>query len=194
MANRKEEPWHWKFHLSLVLMLVVFGFIMNRVFVHDPNVLAAEELPKGGEIETFATPTPSPTSTPTVEEISSAKSYDIYVGEFVDEYFSNPGQQSEVRMIMHCLLYRETKHDLSKGHGDGGLAGGPLQYHQPTWDGFRKIMIKKGLVNEVGSRYDIKESIRTTVWAIEDGRALNWGPILRDTQGGGHTCPTPSWY
>ncbi|MCR4324970.1 MAG: hypothetical protein NUV69_04770 [Candidatus Curtissbacteria bacterium] len=190
--SRRQEPWHWKFHLLLVLLIVLLGFIFNRVFVYKPEVLAAETLPVASPI---TSPVPTSTPTATVAEIVSAKPYDIYVGEFVDEYFENPAQQSEVRMIMHCLLYRETKHDLSKGHGDGGLAGGPLQYHEATWEGFRKIMVNKGLVTEIGSRYDVKESIRTTVWAIEDGRALNWGPLLRNYNGQNYAdCPYPSFY
>lgn len=104
---------------------------------------------------------------------------DQYVGDAVDEFYKSPGDRSHMRSVMHCLLYKETKHNYSKGHGDGGKAGGPLQFHQPTWDGYRKIMIKEGYATEVGSRYDLKEAIRTTVWAFQDGRGKAWGPYLR---------------
>lgn len=132
----------------------------------------------------------------TVEIEKPLLNADYWVGEYVDKYFTSPAQQSEMRMIMHCLLNRETKHDLDKGHGDGGKAGGPLQFHQPTWEGYRKIMIERGLVDEVGSRYDQEQAIETTVWAIKDGRAKAWGPILRWSNGNAyaHSCPIPSWY
>lgn len=124
------------------------------------------------------------------------KKTDTFVGDAVDEFFTNPSQRSEVRMIMHCLLNRESKHNVSKGKGDGGLAEGPLQYHEGTWIGYRKIMIKRDLATEIGSQFDLKESIRTTVWAISDGRATAWGPILRyqNKQYAESTCPTPSFY
>jgi hypothetical protein len=120
---------------------------------------------------------------------------DVFVGAAVDEFFSDPSRQSEVRMILHCLLNRETKHNYAKGHGDGGQAGGPLQFHQPTWEGYRKLMIKAGLASEIGSRDDLKEAIRTTIWAIKTNRATAWGPILREVQGRSDAvCPAPSWY
>jgi len=129
-------------------------------------------------------------------EVDELKEIDNYVGEAVDEFFTLPGQRSEVRMIMHCLLNRESKHNYSKGKGDGGKAEGILQYHEGTWIGYRKIMIEKGLATEIGSQYDNKEAIRTTVWAISDKRATAWGPILR-WKNGRYTeasCPLPSFY
>jgi hypothetical protein len=129
----------------------------------------------------------SPTPTP--------RDVDVFVGEAVDEFFPDPSRQSEVRMILHCLLNRETKHDVSKGHGDGGLAGGSLQYHEATWQGYRTRMMKAGVATEISTRYDLKEAIRITVWAIKNKRATAWGPILRTTQGRTDaTCPAPSWY
>lgn len=120
---------------------------------------------------------------------------DAWVAEYTDHYFTDGPRRSEVRMIMHCLLNREAGHGQGKGFGDGGLAGGPLQYHQSTWDGFRQIMLQRGLISEIGSRLDLKQAIHTTIWAIADGRAMNWGPILRRSEGIDRAdCPVPSWY
>jgi hypothetical protein len=129
-----------------------------------------------------------------IEVIKEAENVDTWVGKYVDQYFKDH-RKSEVRMIMHCLLHRESGHGASKGHGDGGKAGGPLQFHQPTWNGYRKIMFDRGLITEIGSRYDAEQAIHTTVWAIADGRARAWGPIYRHSKGSDFaTCQTPSWY
>lgn len=119
---------------------------------------------------------------------------DTIIGDAVDEFLSK--HSSEARMIMHCLAHRENGHGGNPdGHGDGGLAGGPFQFHQATWDRMRGQMIKAGVATEVGSRYDFKESARTTAWAIANGRALEWGPILRDSKGSNFAaCQKPSWY
>ncbi len=151
------------------------------------------------------TESPSPTATPTpdivIKEVEVPQKYpelqeiDLMVGQAVDEFFTSPTQRSEVRMILHCLLNRESKHNLIKDKGDNGKAEGVLQFHEETWVRFRKLMIKQGLATEVGSQYDLKEAIRTTVWAIKTNRAKNWGPILRFTQGRYQeaTCPSPSF-
>ena len=41
-------------------------------------------------------------------------------------------------------------------------------------------MLKKGLIKEIGSRYDLEQSIETTAWALLEGRGKEWGPILRE--------------
>lgn len=119
---------------------------------------------------------------------------DTMIGDAVDEFL--PTHKSEARMIMHCLAHRENGHGGNPdAHGDGGLAGGPFQFHQATWDRMRKQMIKEGKATEIGDRYSFKESARTTAWAISKGRALEWGPILRDSKGSDYaSCQTPSWY
>jgi len=103
------------------------------------------------------------------------------IDDAVNEFLSD--HKSESLMIMHCLAHRESGHGASDAHGDGGLAGGPFQFHEATWNRMRKQMIKQGKAIEIGSRYDLKESIRTTAWAIKEGRALEWGPILRNSKG-----------
>ena len=115
------------------------------------------------------------------------------IEDAVDEFL--PDHKSESLMIMHCLAHRESGHGASNAHGDGGLAGGPYQFHEATWQRMRKQMINQGVAQEIGSRYDLKEAVRTTTWAIREGRALEWGPILRDSKGSDFaSCQTPSWY
>jgi hypothetical protein len=178
-------------HLSMgVVLLCCYCFWINHPQVEllspapkSPSLSRSVVFDADAKPKTALSPTPTP------------KDVDVFVGEAVDEFFKDAGRQSEVRMILHCLLNRETKHDVSKGHGDGGRAGGGLQFHQPAWEGYRKLMIQEGLATEVSTRYDLKEAIRTTVWAIKNNRAKAWGPILRTTQGRTDaTCPAPSWY
>lgn len=130
-------------------------------------------------------------------QLTQDEQISLWTTRAIAEFIDTPYQRSEAEMIMHCLLHWESGHtplQEDDTHGDGGRAGGSLQFHQGTWDGFRKIMIKQGHAKEIGSRYDMQEAIRTTVWAISDGRAKNWGPILREANGSDHnTCPVPSW-
>lgn len=116
-----------------------------------------------------------------------------YISQAVQELL--PTHKSESLMIMHCLAHRENGHAANNHCGDSGLACGPFQYHQETWVRMRKQMIKEGKATEIGDRYDKKESARTTAWAINHGNALEWGPILRDSEGSNYAaCQTPSWY
>ena len=115
------------------------------------------------------------------------------IEDAVNEFL--PNRKSESLMIMHCLAHRESGHGASNAHGDGGLAGGPFQFHEATWQRMRNQMIKQGVASELSTRYDLKEAIRTTAWAIKEGRALEWGPILRDSNGNDYaSCQKPSWY
>lgn len=152
-----------------------FGAITNTVMAYEPVVKPIEDLCE-----------------------SDLCRFDYWVGKYTDKYFDLNSQRSEVRMIMQCLLHRESghqPHDANGPHGDGGKAGGILQYHAPTWIGYRKIMMDEGLVSEIGSRYNPEQAIETTVWAISTGRAKAWGPILRDSNGLDYaSCQTPSWY
>lgn len=121
------------------------------------------------------------------------KSIDTIVDSAV--YTFLPTHQSESKMIMHCLLHRESGHGASNARGDGGLAIGPLQFHQSTWDRMRKAMIKDGKATEIGSPLDLEAAIYTTAYAISKGWAREWGPILRNSKGSNYAaCQTPSWY
>lgn len=186
---------------------IIFWMVFVTTFTLVFKLIGQHNTPKTIKIQD-SQPTPTPkieTKKPIeiIQEIKAVepieddfKKSDELVGNAVDEFFTSNGQRSEVRMIMHCLLNRESKHNVSKGKGDGGLAQGPLQYHQETWVGYRKIMIKKGFATEIDSPYNLKEAIRTTVWAILDGRATAWGPILRwqNKRYVEATCPSPSFY
>lgn len=131
-------------------------------------------------------PQPAPTVAP--DDMS------VFISQAVQEFL--PKHKSEALMLMHCLAHRENGHAGNpNGFGDGGLAGGPYQFHQATWLRMRKQMIAQGVANEIGDRMDKQESTRTTAWAIANGRALEWGPILRDSKGNDFaSCQTPSWY
>jgi hypothetical protein len=104
---------------------------------------------------------------------------DEWITYYADKYSKSQEKYFHTKQLLHCLMYRESRYDTNKGHGDNGKAGGPLQYHQGTWDGYRKLMIKQGHITEIGSRYDVEQAINTTAWAINDGRAKAWGPVLR---------------
>lgn len=132
-----------------------------------------------------------------VKEIPQ-ENMDTWVNKYVNRYFVGY-QVSEMKMIMHCLLHRESGHQAhgeNGPHGDNGKAGGVLQFHQETWERMRGQMLKTELIDEVGSRYNVEQAIHTTVWAIKNGNAKEWGPILRWSKGKYNeaACPVPSWY
>lgn len=105
------------------------------------------------------------------------------VDELVDTYSHKYGRTSyernRIKALLHYLLLREQNYGGSDACGDGGKACGPLQFHEPTYISYRNIMIKKGLVKDMGSRLNMKDAIETTAWAISDGREKAWGPVFR---------------
>lgn len=125
------------------------------------------------------------------------KTNDQHVGDAVDYFFESAQQRSEARMIMHCLLHIESSHGANKGHGDNGMAGGILQFWEETWAGYRKIMINEGYTEAISSRYNEKDAIYTTVWALKTNRGKAWGPIYRELTNYKYSdkpgCPVPSW-
>ena len=104
---------------------------------------------------------------------------DTWVDKYANKYGTTPSQINRIKVLLHFLLLKEAGYGSNKNCGDSGLACGPLQFHEPTYKGFRKIMMQKGLVKEMGSRLDMENAIETTAWAISDGRENNWGPVLR---------------
>ncbi len=104
---------------------------------------------------------------------------DRYVDVYSRKYAKNDTQYSWLKNISHCLLFYESKHGQAKGFGDRGLAGGISQFHQNTYVSYRNKMIKKGLVNNIGSRLDDENAIQTMIWAISNGYGKAWGPVLR---------------
>jgi len=91
------------------------------------------------------------------------------------------GDYEKYRLIyqLHCLLWKESNYYLNKAHGDNGLAGGALQFHEGTWVSFRREMMRQGLVAEIGSRYDLEQAVETAAWALAHGKGNHWGPIAR---------------
>jgi len=149
----------------------------------------------GYSLTTSISPTPAPqlviVATPLPEQEMDDMS--AYISQAVNEFL--PTHKSEALMIMHCLAHREAGHGASNAHGDNGKAGGPFQFWNETWNRMRGQMIAQGVANEIGSRYDKLESARTTAWALANGRALEWGPILRKSQGSDYAvCQVPSWH
>jgi hypothetical protein len=105
--------------------------------------------------------------------------YSFLVETYAQKYAKTKQQKLYLTYQLHCLLRKESFYYENKGHGDGGLAGGVLQYHQATWNAFRNEMIRKGLVKEVGSRYDVEQAIETTAYALANGKENHWGPVAR---------------
>ena len=105
---------------------------------------------------------------------------DYWVDKYARKYTDRVGDWSNMKSTLHCLLDAESKYYTDKGHGDGGRAGGPTQFHNPTYIGYRAKMIKLGHVDTMCSRYDMECAIETTAWALSTGRAKAWGPILRN--------------
>lgn len=112
-------------------------------------------------------------------ESSQRELIDVYVDRYIRKYTNNNTQYSYYKQLLNCLLYYETKHGAVKKDGDNGLAGGILQFHQATWVSFRNKMLKLGLIEEVGSRYNDEQAVNTTIWALVNNYGNNWGPILR---------------
>lgn len=181
----------------LYLMLLTAGLSWG---LQTGNKLRIQQVQaKGGgdnaswvELAKTTTPTPTPQLDVIVPiimpTVTPTPTNSDYIELAVDEFL--PKRRSESLMIMHCLAHRESGHGASTAHGDNGLAGGPFQFHQATWVRMRKQMGEPEL-----SRYDFKEAARTTAWAIANGRALEWGPILRASNGSSFAaCQKPSWY
>ncbi len=147
-----------------MLLVVIAGREWQRV---HPIISPCPE--EGCSTKVYAAePTPTPTLT-----------IDQLVDKYATTYTQNESQKSWMKAIVHFLLYKESKHGADKQQGDGGLAGGPLQFHETTYVGFRRIMIDRGLTTYIGSRFDLNDAIETAIWAIADGRENNWGPIVR---------------
>lgn len=122
-----------------------------------------------------------PISTPSaqVNAHSQVVEYTQLVLKYLPKYYPNVYDQSRMMPVFSCLLRNESGHFLNKGFGDGGRAGGILQFHEPTFKAYRKIMIAKGFVSHVGDRMNPEDAIETMIWAFSDGRGNAWGPYAR---------------
>lgn len=181
---RRDKDLNWRWGIVLIILFiiaVIYGLIKkdeSTGFSVKAAVVQTKE-----KIETQKTVEVS-----VVKEVVVEKEKVILVGSELDRIvdknakrfsYGSADRYSELKATLHCLLYFESKHTAANGHGDNGKAGGPFQFWEGTYEGFRKIMIKKGLTDHIGSRYDLEDATETTAWALVDGRGLNWGPILR---------------
>lgn len=153
---------------TVIASVVIPKQVMAKLI--DPTDVTLE-----GVMKTMNSLPPTPITKPEYQ----TPEVDKWVAFYSDKFGKTPSEKNHTRVLLHCLLFNESGYGSNKGHGDSGLAGGPLQYHQGTWDGFRGLMIKQGFTNTIGSRYDMEQAISTTAWAITHNRANNWGPVLR---------------
>lgn len=191
--NRKHTQRHTYGNLLFLVGSVLFGAALQWLYTPVEMVSPLGEVVVVAEAREAQ---PSPIAVEPIvthEDKYEVDDMSVYISEAVQEFL--PKYKSESLMIMHCLAHRENGHAANRNCGDSGKACGPFQFHQPTWESYRKIMIKAGLATEIGDRYDKKESARTTAWAISTGRAYAWGPILRYSEGSNYAaCQSPSWY
>lgn len=169
---RKKRKEHWKFNLvSGVVVLTLLSFSGLYIRKEAIEKVWAEE----SIISPVVNYSISPTPTPTQRELQ-----DIEIGKQADR-FARPEigkSASYLRYQLHCLAYMENGHHANNKCGDNGKACGMYQYHEGTFEGFRKIMMKEGLTHHMGSRLDDEDAIETTAWALSDQRDNNWGPIV----------------
>jgi hypothetical protein len=104
---------------------------------------------------------------------------DEMVDKYATRYAKTTWQKNRTKALLHFLLLREQNYGGSNNCGDSGLACGPLQFHEATYQGYRKIMVARKLTNKIGSRLDMSDAIQTAAWAICDGRETAWGPVAR---------------
>lgn len=186
----------WEKKVSLALMVASIAISIPN-FIHGSPKSAVIN-PQAGVVQVAQAKSLEDTAAPVVRQpATTGEMVEYAIMEFVPEHYS------EASMVMHCLLHRESGHGASKGHGDNGLAGGPMQFHQATWTRMRNAMKAQGINTPDADRYDLYEAVRTTAWAMKEskkpanqrkGSILEWGPVLRASQGKTNaTCPKPSF-
>jgi len=161
LANQKiirRYQWRWYYCVTILIFIAAWGVIK---VIETPVI------------------SPCPDSGCAFISYETPKTIDSMVDLYSMRYGKTKWEQLRTKTMIHYLLLREAAYGNTKTCGDNGLACGPLQYHDATYLSFRKIMIERELVNDIGSRWDMEDSIETTAWAINDGRENNWGPILR---------------
>lgn len=112
--------------------------------------------------------------------IVEQENIDTWIGKYSDYYANTKKPASYLRYQLHCLANKESGHRYNdhKKCGDNGKSCGLYQYRQPTWEMFRKEMIKKGLVSEIGSLWNNEQATETTAYALSQGYDNHWGPIV----------------
>lgn len=113
------------------------------------------------------------------EPTNPVEAYTKLVLKYLPKYYPDVKDQSRIMPVFSCLLRNESGHYINKGFGDGGKAGGIVQFHESTYIGYRKIMMENGHVDHMGDRMDPEDAIETMIWAFSDGRGEAWGPFLR---------------
>jgi len=163
LPYRKGSMKH-KFTKEMATLLIMFGLLL-AMLIWAPKIKALRE---------------TPLHEPLVGELLPApETIDSWVSEYSEKYGKTNSQRNHIKVLLHCLLFRESGYGSNKSHGDSGRAGGILQFWNETWNRMRNRMMRAGLVNEISSRYDEEESINTTAWALSEGYGNEWGPILR---------------
>ena len=114
------------------------------------------------------------------EVVKKVYAYESEAEEYIHKYANMYGKDVEyTKFQLYCLYWKESRNGRNNGHGDNGMAGGPMQFWEETYTRMRTRMIDLGITQELGDRYNLKTAIETTAWAINNGYALEWGPILR---------------
>jgi hypothetical protein len=107
----------------------------------------------------------------------------LTIDQMVDKYSKKYGKttysQNRLKALTHYLLLREQNYGGSDACGDSGLACGPMQFHAGTYTANRQRMIDKKLVDHMGSRLDMEDSIETAIWMFSIGQENQWGPYYR---------------
>lgn len=148
--------------LLLISISILIGIWLKPL---TPHLFVSQ--PVQGSTESLAV---LPTPTPDVDKL---------VDTYSKKYGKTTYKANRTKALIHFLLLREQNYGGSNARGDGGLAAGPLQFHDGTYISYRNMMIKQGLVSDMGSRLDMEDAIETTAWAINDGRENAWGPVAR---------------
>lgn len=115
--------------------------------------------------------------------VSGIETKQLTVDEMVDKYSKKYGVdrygQNRLKALTHYLLLREQNYGGSTKCGDDGMACGPMQFWEGTYNRNRKDMIRKGFVTDMGSRHDLEDSIETAIYMFSIGQEKQWGPVLR---------------
>jgi len=181
--SSKYEP--WKLNLIYGIIFITATVIYSRILMQDPPTVKAVSESYVGVISSLplqAAMTVKEVRTPSrlaVLPIMTPQPYslDVLIGEAADRFANNKKSASDLRYQLHCLANKESKHGVFKTCGDSGKSCGLYQYREATWLGFRKIMLAKGLISELSTRWNDRDAILTTAWALADGKQMNWGPI-----------------
>lgn len=114
-----------------------------------------------------------------IEPISESLSIDDMVDKYAKKYGKTIYKQNRLKALTHYLLLREQNYGGSDACGDQGLSCGPLQFRSGTYTANRQRMINLKLVDHMGSRLDMEDSIETAIYMFSIGQEKQWGPYYR---------------